>query len=360
MMHRSLLALALLTVTAARAFAGEGTSTHFPAPGPETARLSIHGAADLAAMEPLIRDFQALAPDIAIDYTDYVTNELQKAASAACRGGAPLGDLFLSSSVDQLVKLANDGCARAYTSAETARVPRWANWRNEVFGFTFEPSVFVYNTRLVPAADVPRTHVDLADLLRRRLDAYRGRVGTYDIRASGVGYLLAFSDARQTTATYGRLLESMSRAEVEVRCCTGLILQDVASGRLSIGYNMIGSYAYAATKTNPDLRVVVPRDYALILSRGALIPKSAPHLELAARFLDYLLSDRGQRVARNSAFFFAEDGDLPAGVDGPKTLGESSIIQPIRIGPALLAAQDDAQRRRFIADWSRSMVGKSH
>ncbi|MER8628137.1 extracellular solute-binding protein, partial [Mesorhizobium sp. M1143] len=130
-----------------------------------------------------------------------------------------------------------------------------------------------------------------------------------------------------------------------------------ANGTLYIGYNMIGSYAYAAARDNSDLRVVVPRDYALILSRGALIPKTAPSMALAKRFLDYLLSARGQKVARESSFFFAENGQLPDGADGPETLGESGIARAIRIGPALLAVQDEALRRRFIEDWSKSMIG---
>ncbi len=349
---------AAFALAPAMAMAVEGTSRLFPAINGETARLSIHGAADLQAMEPLIRDFQKLAPDIAVDYSDYVTNELYRRASAACEQNTPLGDLWLSSSLDQLVSLANNGCALAYHSSETAQVPKWANWRDEVFGFTFEPAVFVYNTRYVPESQVPRTRAELAELLRRRLDYYRGRVGTFDIRTSGVGYLLAFSDARQATATYGRLLESMSRADVKVSCCTGTILQEIASGRIYLAYNMIGSYSYAAARANPDMKVVIPRDYTLILSRGALVPKSSQRPDLARRFLDYLLSKRGQDVARRKAFFFAEKGEIPEGVDGPSTLGELSFVQPIRIGPALLAAQDEAQRRRFIDDWSRSMLSQ--
>ncbi|MDK4705944.1 ABC transporter substrate-binding protein [Rhizobium sp. CNPSo 4062] len=356
LLFASWLSFAAFVFTPTLATAVEGTTKLFPAVNGETARLSIHGAADLQAMEPLIRDFQEISPDITIDYSDYVTNELHRKASAACEQNTSLGDLWLSSSLDQLVSLANNGCASAYSSSETAQVPKWANWRDEVFGFTFEPAVFVYNARYVPSSDVPRTRAELADLLRRRLDYYEGRVGTFDIRTSGVGYLLAFSDARQATATYGRLLESMSRADVKVSCCTGTILQEIASGRIYLAYNMIGSYSYAAAQANPDLRVVIPRDYALILSRGVLIPKTARRPDLARRFLDYLLSKRGQDLARRKAFFFAEKGNIPEGVDGPSTLGELSFVQPIRIGPALLAAQDEAQRRRFIDDWSHSML----
>ncbi len=352
----ALLFCGFLSLIAAPSRPNEGETTVFPALEAERAMLEIRAAADIDAMRPLIRDFQTSAPDIAIRYIEYVTNDLQREAEAACNAGVALGDILISSSVGQLVKLANDGCASPHRLQNTSKVKPWANWRNEVFGFTYEPAVFVYNTRFVPPDEIPHTRAELSELLRHRLDYYRGHIGTFDIRQSGVGYQFAFEDARQPSAIYGQLIESMSRAEVVIHCCTGNTLDAISSGSLYIGYNLIGSYAYAATKRNPDLRVVVPRDYTLVLSRGVLIPKPTRNPELAARFLNYLLSERGQTVARRESFFFAENMPLPEGVDGPRILEASGIARPIRIGPALLAMQDQAQRQRFIADWSRSMV----
>jgi iron(III) transport system substrate-binding protein len=346
-----LLGVSLLT-TPNLARALEGEQTVFPAIATEQIRLVVNGATDVDAMKPLILDFQQLAPEVTVEFNDYVTNDLFREAESACGKGAAHGDVLLSSSVDQLVKLANDGCAQDHRSQETERVADWANWRDEVFGFTFEPAVIVYDGKRVPLEDVPRSHVEIAELLRAKPDVYRNRIGTYDVRVSGIGYLLAFHDALQAPTTYGRLLESFSRADVVTRCCNSEVLGQIASGRLLIAYNVLGSYAYAASRRNPDLRVVIPRDYALILSRGALIPKLAPNPDLAKRFLDYLLSPRGQKVAREKALFFSEGAPLPPDVDGPMSLIESGVGRPIRIGPALLAAQDQATRDRFIANWS--------
>lgn len=348
-------AIALLLSRSALAL--EGERAFFPALGTETARLTIHAATDLEAMRPLIVDFQQMSPGISIEFVDYVTNDLFREAEEACAQGRIHGDILLSSSVDQLVKLANDGCASPHKSPETAGVPDWANWREEVYGFTFEPAVIVYDAARVPAEDVPRSHDALADLLRRKPDLYRGRIGTYDIEASGVGYLLAFNDARQAPTVYGRLLESLSRADAVVRCCNNEVLGEIASGNVRIAYNILGSYAYAASLANPDLRIVIPRDYTLVLSRGALVPARTARRDLAVRFLDYLLSQRGQRMAQEKSFFFSENAPLPPGVDGPAALMDSGIGRPIRIGPALLAAQDRAQRERFLADWS-SLLGR--
>jgi iron(III) transport system substrate-binding protein len=147
-------------------------------------------------------------------------------------------------------------------------------------------------------------------------------------------------------------LESFSRAEVVTSCCNKEVLDLIETRRLKIAYNILGSYAYARYLRNNDMRVVVPRDYTLILTRGAMIPTHSPQPDLAARFVDHLVSERGQKVAREKAFYFAENAPLPPGVDGPISLIESGIGRPIRVGPALLAAQDRATREEFIRNWT--------
>ena len=351
---RLLLAAALAGLGFSSAAHGQ-TVTRFPADSGPSETLSIHAATDLYALAPLIEDFQKLAPGTTVEIVEYVTNDLFSAAERACREGAALGDVLLSSSVDQLVKLANDGCAQRIEGQDLPRAPRWANWRDEVFGFTFEPIVMVYNRDSVPPGDVPRTHLELAERLRREADLYRGRVGTYDIRLSGIGYLLAFNDARQTTTTYGRVLESLGRAQVVVRCCTSEILDEVAAGRLLIGYNMLGSYAYERVRRGQPIGIVMPADYTLVLSRGAMVTAHSRNPALAARFVDYLLSPRGQEVGLKQSFFFGADGAAPPGIEGPDVV-TSGIARPIAVGPALLAVQDAARRRSFLDDWSQSMI----
>lgn len=351
--------LPVLALSFSTALAHAQEATTFPATAPEAEVLAVHAATDLSAMEPLIRDFQALFPNTRIEFVEYVTNDLYAAAAAACREGKALGDVLLSSSVDHLVKLANDGCARGIASPETAAAPRWANWRGDVFGFTFEPVVFVYNRAKVPAGDVPKTHLELADLLRLKPETYAGQVGTYDIRLSGIGFLLAFYDAQETTTTFGRLLESLGRAHAVIRCCTSQILDELEAGRLSIGYNMLASYAYARVRAGADLGIVMPADYTLVLSRGAMVPAHAPRADAGTRFVNYLLSARGQEVSRREAFFFGAGGEMPPGVEGASSIVRTGIARPIAIGPALLAVQDHERRRRFISDWGRTLVEMS-
>ena len=115
---------------------------------------------------------------------------------------------MISSGVHQMVKLVNDACAAKYQSPLTRALPSALRWRDEVWGITREPAVIVYNRAGVPPVDVPRTRFDLLDLLRPADSPYAGKVATYDIEDSGLGFLFAFMDSQEAT-TFGALLESL-------------------------------------------------------------------------------------------------------------------------------------------------------
>lgn len=349
-------AIALMMAAPLTAVAAEGMTSSFPAAGRETGRLRIIGAMDTTAILPLITGFQARNPGISVEYSDYVTNDLYEEADAACRRGEAIADILVSSSVDHLVRLVNDGCARPHRSSLTEQIPDWMQWRNEVYGFTYEPAVVIYHSDHVPPEDVPRSHADLADLLRHKPAVYFRRIGTYDLRASGIGYLLAYLDAQLAPTLYGRLVESMSRVEAALYCCNSEVLREIDAGRLFIGYNILGSYAYAAQRKNPKLRISVMRDYTHILSRGVLLPKYAPPGDLGSRFLDYLVSPEGRAMAEQEGISFPWEEPQGSGITMPPSPLGSGVGRPIRIGPSLLVTQDKLGRDRFIADWTAIMV----
>lgn len=315
----------------------------YPALVGERARLSIAGATDAHAMEPLLADFQRSRPDIAIEYRDLGTAELY--ASVVNGREAARADLVISSAIDLQVKLVNDGYTRSHHSAVTESLPKWANWRDEAFGFTFEPAVIVYNRDLVPPADVPMTHEALIRLLREKEPTYRRRVGTYDIRSSGIGYLFATQDS-VLFSQFWQLVSVSGNAGVRLFCCTRDILELVKSGELLIAYNVLGSYAQALAGDASPVGVVLPADYTLVIARVAVIPRGAPHPDLAGEFIDYLLSPRGQEVVTGRAGL-----SVPVQQQAPV----QGALRPIELGPALLVFLDRLKRNWFLQRWGSAI-----
>lgn len=335
------LCLTLLVPTKTAAQSAEATVIFGPA---QTAsRLHIRGATDIDALEPAIQAFLEAFPGLQIVLESWNTTDLYDTAAAACRSGAPEADLLISSAVDLLVKLVNDGCALPHDSAQTAALPSSRNWRGELFGFTREPVVMIYNRDLVPPDEAPRSRFDLIDMLRPTNTRFAGRIATYDIEASGVGYLLAFTDSQQAT-TFGGLLEAFARSGAVATCCSAEITQAVAEGRYLVAYNVLGSYALARAATDRRIAVVAPEDYTLVLSRAAMIPKNAANPTAAGLFIDFMLSDAG-RAALAQRFLITGDGA------GGLPEDTASLYRPIPLTPALLLGLDSQKRASFLLRW---------
>lgn len=259
--------------------------------------------------------------------------------------------MLISSASDLQMKLANDGHALAYQSAWLEALPAWAQWRAEVIGFTYEPAVIIYNPRLMPPGTQPRTHLDLAVLLEEQPARFAGRVATYDIERSGVGYLLASQD-QQISSQFWRLAAAFGRVRARLSDSSPAILDSVASGELIMGYNVLGSYAFARQAAGARIGIIVPDDYVLVLTRSMVIPRTAPNSDLARAFVDFALSPAGQRVGAGPSALGAIMPDS-AGTWTPERISMmgTGVIQPIALAPVLLVALDPQRRSRFLTTW---------
>lgn len=352
LIRRGVLAALALLGFAEQPAAQEATALFGASEDRAAQTLVIHGSADIAPFSAVLEGFVAATPGLRIVYEQRSTNDIYARAALACARGEASADLLISSSIDQQIKLANDGCAQPWRPQGSGAPPPWARWRDEVVGLTREPAVMVYNRTLVPAERAPRSRFDLIDLLRSRELDFEGRIATYDIEGSGLGYLFAFADAQQAT-TFGRLIEAFGRNRVAVETSSAALIEGVARGDYLIAYNILGSYALARAAEDPTLAVVAPTDYTLILSRAAVVPKGASSPETASAFIDFALSAYGQALLRSSGLVVDIDEDARFQRDESGRV--SAILQPIVFSPVLLVGLDREKRRIFVETW-RSAV----
>jgi iron(III) transport system substrate-binding protein len=119
-----------------------------------------------------------------------------------------------------------------------------------------------------------------------------------------------------------------------------------------LGYNVLGSYALAAAAENPDIGVVLPGDYTLILSRIAFINRQAPHPEEARIWMDYLLSRRGQSALNETSLFSVRADVSPRARSVPDLRQRlDGAFRPIAIGTGLLTYLDRMKRELFLENW---------
>ncbi len=320
-------------------------------------KVVVYATTDAVAAQPLVKDFEALYPGVKVEYSDLNSTELYNRFIAEAAAGSGTGDVLWSSSMDLQVKLVADGRAETYASPEIPALPKWAVWKNEAYGTTYEPISFIYNKRLVPEGDVPKDHTALMKLLSDKADTYKGKVTAYDPERSGVGYLFVNQDAANFPAAWD-LFKAFGKAGIKLYTSAGAMMERVTSGEHTIGYGIFGSYAMARAKKDPNLGIVLPSDYTMIMSRVAFISKQAKNPNAAKLFLDYLLSKRGQTLVAGPAELYS----LRTDVDGEATakkvneqLGDK--IRPIPINQELLSTLDTKKRLEFLKKWQAAMKG---
>ena len=315
----------------------------------------VYASADLDVVKPVVEDFEALHPGVRVEYHDMQSAELYARVVDEARRGVVGADVVWSSAMDLQVKLVNDGHAQPHRSAETAALPRWAVWKDEAFGTTYEPAAIVYNKRLLAEADVPDSHAGLIRLLDRAPAQLRGRVATYDPERSGLGLLLHTQDAQANPIVFWQLVRGMGQNGLEQHAASGDMLDRLAAGKLVLAYNVLGSYAHRRARNDPALGVALPRDYTLVLSRVAFIARGARHPAAARLWLDHLLSTRGQALlAANLGLLPVRTDAGTAGADSAAALLHQNLqhaFRPIRIGSGLLAYQDQAKKDAFLRQW---------
>ncbi|NMM26976.1 MAG: ABC transporter substrate-binding protein [Glaciimonas sp.] len=316
-------------------------------------KLVIYGATDSKATAPLVKDFSALYPGISVEYNDMNSTEVYNRYISEVAAGGNTADVLWSSAMDLQMKLASDGYALQYKSAEAGKLPEWANWNNTAYGTTFEPAAIVYNKRLMTAKEVPATHADFAKLISQ--EKFKNKVTTYDIEKSGVGFMFMTQDSR-ADPDFAGLEKAFGAAKVRVQSSTGTMLERISSGENLIGYNVLGSYALVRAKTDPSIGVALPKDYTLILSRVLFISKNSKHVNAAKLWLDYMLSHRGQTVIANDSKLYAIRADVKGettSADLIKQIGAANI-KPLPVSPMLLQYLDPTKRLAFLKQWKET------
>lgn len=320
-------------------------------------KVVVYSTTDSVAAGPLIKDFESLYPGVKVEYSDLNSTELYNRFIAEAAAGST-GDVMWSSAMDLQVKLVSDGYAATYASPEIPSLPRWSAWQNKAYGTTYEPIAFIYNKRLVPADDVPRDHAGLLRLLTAKTDAYKAKVTAYDPERSGVGYLFVNEDVKAWPQAWD-LFRAFGKAGIKLYTSAGAMMERVTSGEHLIGYGVFGSYALGRSKKDPNLGVVLPKDYTLVTSRVIFISEKAKNPNGAKLFVDYILSKRGQTIIANHAELYSLRDDVEGEATAKKVaeaVGDKA--RPVVIGPELLTTLDQKKRLEFLKTWQAAMKGQ--
>ena len=327
-----------------------------PVSAQEKTVLRIASATDTAAMTPLINRFESLYPNVTTSYQEYQTVDLYESIMASDSTDMP--DIVISSAMDLQVDLVNRGLALPVSIPDTVDLPDWAVWRSELFGFTFEPAAIVYNVDLIGPGTLPLEHRELINYIRSNETRFNRKIGIYDLRRSGIGYLFATQDVVQGLQS-SRMTEVLTRANVQKFCCTSEMIAATARGDLALSMNTIGSYALAAAAQDKRIGIHLMSDYNLVMSRTAFVPRYASHPEIAGLFITFLLTEGQTILAQESDLIPLLPTASFSAVGRSELRDFAGSFLPIKLGPGLLTFLDAHKKAEFLESWDTIDTGIS-
>lgn len=350
---KSFLAAAALSVALLQSAGAIANDEKMVEAAKKEGRLIIYAPFDEHELRPVFDSFRKKYGNIAIEYNDLSTPVIFNRFMSEVASGGNTADFLWSSAVDLQVKLANDGHALQYNSPETVNIVAANAWDGKVYTVMNEPMCWIYNKKLLAEDKIPRDHAGLAKLLNDNPDVFRGKVSSYDIEKTGVGFFSVALDNKRMD-NFFEIPKAFGAANARFLGSSGAMVETVASGESVFGYNLTCSVPAFHAQKNPNIGIVYPSDFTNVVGRVALIPNKARHQNAAKLFLDFLLSKDGQTLMAATPGLYPVHKDVEDKEFDPAVVKAS--FKPVELGPDLLFNLDPKERLGFLTRWKQTIA----
>ena len=226
----------------------------------------------------------------------------------------PVADVVILASWSDGLSMKADDKLLSYTPANSDKiVDGWIDKDNTLFGYSASAVGVIYNTTVIP--EMSADWKDLAD------EKYKDLLAIPDPEKSGAckdfvaGFVNKYGwDAFEGMAQNGMTVPGANKAALEA-VTTGEVGALVAG----VDYN-----AYSSIAKGEPLAIYYPAGGTVVNPRPAMIMKTAPNVENAKAFVDYLFSDEAQQLVAK-AYLLPGRSDVKC--DGRTNLDEIPQIE---------------------------------
>ena len=293
--------------------------------------LTIYSGREEDVVAQLYKDFEA-ASGIKLEVRYGGSAEL--ASQISEEGGNSPADVFFSQDAGTLGAV--DEQLAPLSAAQLARIPKnFQSPDGHWIGTSGRSRVVAYNTTKLKPADLPNTILEYTD------PKFRGRLGIAPTNASFQAFVTVMRIAYGDDKTKA-WLEALKDNDVKTYEKNLPILEAIASGEIDLG--LVNHYYLALLKEEqPDAPVanhfLTPGDPgAFVNVAGVGILASSKKKGPAAKFVDYLLSDEGQKYYTTKS----EESEYPLveGIPGPEGLPALKELLGPGVGVTDLGAEE--------------------
>lgn len=268
-MKKALIVLLVLFAAASAAMADGIVTVYMPSP----AGLANKLAADFEAKTGIeVRTFQGTTGEILARLETEQAN--------------PVADVVILASWSDGLSMKESGQLESYVPANADKmVPGWIDDDSCLFGYSASAVGVIYNTLIYPELDAD--WAELAD------SQYRNDIAIPDPELSGAckdfvaGFVNAYGwDTFEALGANGMVVPGANKAALEA----------VTTGEVGVLLAGVDYNAYSSIAKGEPLAIYYPASGTVVNPRPAMIMKTAPEMDNAKLFVDYLLSDDAQRM----------------------------------------------------------------
>ena len=200
----------------------------------------------------------------------------------------PVADVVILASWSDGLAMKADGQLESYAPANADKVNAgWIDADNTLFGFSASAVGMIYNT-----IEIPELSADWAELANAQ---YKDMIAISDPEKSGAckdflaGLVTGTEDGEA-------VMQSWADNDLTVPGTNKAALKAVTTGEKAILIAGVDYNAYSSMAKGEPLNIYYPASGTVVNPRPAMILKTAPNMENAKAFIDFLFSDEAQQL----------------------------------------------------------------
>ena len=240
----------------------------------------------------------------------------------------PVADVVILASWSDGLSLKSEGGLYSYVP-ENSENALWVDDDNTLYGYSASAVGVIYNTTVYETLS--------ADWDELAGEEYRNQLAIPDPEKSGAckdflaGFVTAYGwDTVEAWAENGMIVPGTNKAALEA----------VTTGEVGILVAGVDYNAYSSMKKGEPVSIYYPEGGTVVNPRPAMIMKTAPDLENAKLFMDYLYSDEAQTLVAKA---YLLPGSSTVSAQGRSTLDEIPQIETD--WTAMMEVSSDTARR---------------
>ena len=290
----------------------------------------------LTSAEKVAKLFEAAYPGIKVEVHRTGSERILQRVMQELQANIKIADVVHTSDAGHYVLLKDKKLLLKYTPAGVDGFPAAFKDKDGYhYGLRATVNVIAYNSKIVPAAEAPRTWKDLLDpkWKGKLVTAHPGYSGVIATHVLALVQLHGWDYFKQLAQNKPMLVQSAVDP-------SGI----VASGERPVAVDG-GDYTfYQVKKKGNPVEIVFPKEGVPLVVSPSAITSFAPHPNAAKLFTDFIFSRELQQVLADSEGLYTGHPDVKYPADRPKL----SELKLLRVEPEELEKRNEEIKTRFV------------